>query len=133
VNLLTKRKLGNTGIEVFPIAFGGISIQRISKEEAVKVVRRAIDLGIDLIDTARGYTDSEIKIGGAIKGTDKKIYLASKSGTRSKEGTFQDINISLKNLRVGRIDIYPYNFPIPDLVEENTSFLEKIIEEIRGS
>jgi len=59
---MEKRKLGNTGIEVFPIAFGGIPIQRVDVDRAVEVVRRAIELGIDLIDTARGYTDSEIKI-----------------------------------------------------------------------
>lgn len=103
---MEKRLLGNTGIKVFPIAFGGIPIQRVDIDSAVKVVRRAIELGIDLIDTARGYTDSEIKIGKAIKGIDKKVYIATKSGNRTKEGILRDVETSLNNLGVESIDIY---------------------------
>ncbi len=103
---MEKRKLGNTGIEVFPIAFGGIPIQRIDIDRAVEVVRRAIELGIDLIDTARGYTDSEIKIGRAIKGIRKRVYIATKSGNRTKDGILKDVEISLNNLGVDSIDIY---------------------------
>jgi|YNPMSStandDraft_1061717.scaffolds.fasta_scaffold01194_3 predicted aldo/keto reductase-like oxidoreductase len=103
---MEKRKLGNTGIEVFPIAFGGIPIQRVDVDRAVEVVRRAIELGIDLIDTARGYTDSEIKIGKAIKGIQKKVYIATKSGNRTKDGILKDVEISLNNLGVDSIDIY---------------------------
>ncbi len=100
------RRLGRTNIEVFPIAFGGIPIQRISEEEAIRVVRRAIELGVNLIDTARGYRDSEIKIGKAIKGINKKVYISSKSPNRTKDGIYEDIKISLKNLEVEKIDIY---------------------------
>ncbi|MCS7201781.1 MAG: aldo/keto reductase [Dictyoglomus sp.] len=100
------RRLGRTNIEVFPIAFGGIPIQRIEEEEAVKVVRRAIELGINLIDTARGYRDSEIKIGKALKGIDKKVYISTKSPNRTKDGIYEDVKISLKNLGVEKIDIY---------------------------
>lgn len=73
------RRLGRTNLEVFPIAFGGIPIQRVSEETAVKIIRRAIELGINLIDTARGYTDSEIKIGKALKGIDKKSVFIFKN------------------------------------------------------
>lgn len=100
------RRLGRTNIEVFPIAFGGIPIQRIDEESAIRLIRRAIELGVNLIDTARGYTDSEIKIGKALKGINKKVYLASKSQNRTKEGILKDIEISLKNLGVEQIDIY---------------------------
>ncbi|HOJ93515.1 MAG TPA: aldo/keto reductase [Dictyoglomaceae bacterium] len=100
------RRLGRTNIEVFPIAFGGIPIQRVSEDNAVKVIRRAIELGINFIDTARSYTDSEIKIGKALKGIDKRIYIASKSGNRTKDGIFEDVKISLRNLGVEKIDIY---------------------------
>jgi len=103
---LKYRRLGRTNIEVFPVAFGGIPIQRIDEESAIKVIRRAIELGINLIDTARAYTDSEVKIGKAIKGINKKVYLASKSQSRTKDGVIKDIEISLKNLGVDQIDIY---------------------------
>lgn len=100
------RRLGRTNLEVFPIAFGGIPIQRVSEETAVKIIRRAIELGINLIDTARGYTDSEIKIGKALKGIDKKVYLSSKSQNRTKDGIYEDVKTSLKNLGVDKIEIY---------------------------
>lgn len=104
--MVNYRRLGRTNIMCFPIAFGGIPIQRINEEEAVKLVRRAIDLGINLIDTARGYTDSEIKIGKALKGVSKKVYISSKSQNRTKDGIYEDVKISLKNLGVDKIDIY---------------------------
>lgn len=100
------RRLGRTNIKVFPIAFGGIPIQRIGMEEAVRVIRRAIDLGINFIDTARGYTDSEIKIREALRGVDKKIYIASKSPNRTRDGIIEDLKTSLKNLGLEKIDIY---------------------------
>jgi len=100
------RRLGRTNIEVFPIGFGGIPIQRVKEEEAVKVIKRAIELGINFIDTARGYRDSEIKIGKALKGCDKRIYLSSKSSNRTRDGIYEDVKISLKNLGVDKIDIY---------------------------
>lgn len=100
------KRLGKTNIESFPIAFGGIPIQRVNEEEAVKVIRRAIDLGINFIDTARAYSDSEIKIGKALRGIGKKVYLSSKSFERTKDGIYADIKVSLKNLGVDKIDVY---------------------------
>ena len=117
------RRLGRTNIEVSPIAFGGIPIQRIDEESAIKVIRRAIELGINLIDTARGYTDSEIKIGKALRGINKTVYLASKSANRTKEGILRDIEISLKNLGVEQIDIYQLH-GINDLDTFNKVFAE---------
>ncbi len=100
------RRLGRTNLEVFPIAFGGIPIQRVDEDTAIKIIRRAIELGINLIDTARGYTDSEIKIGKALKGIDKKVYLSSKSQNRTKDGIYEDVKTSLRNLGVEKIEIY---------------------------
>ena len=103
---MKKRRLGRAGIEVFPLAFGGIPIQRLNEEDAVKVVRYAIESGIELIDTARGYTTSEERIGLAIKGYRDDLYLATKSPQRTKEGILEDIQTSLDKLGVDRIDLY---------------------------
>jgi len=46
--------LGRTGIKVKSLGFGGIPIQRVSEEEAVDVVRRCFELGLNYYDTARG-------------------------------------------------------------------------------
>jgi len=103
---LKYRELGRTEIKTFPLGFGGIPIQRLSKEEAVKVIHRAIEGGLNFIDTARLYNDSEEKIGAALKSIDKRIYLATKTPAGTKEEALADVGESLKNLGVDKIDIY---------------------------
>ena len=51
--------LGNTGLKVSRLGFGGIPIQRITQEEATALIRKLPEYGINYIDTARGYTVSE--------------------------------------------------------------------------
>ncbi len=104
--MLEKRRLGRTGLEVACLGFGGIPIQRVSKAEAVKIITEAIDLGIDFIDTARGYGDSEEKIGAAIGGRSGDIVLASKTPSRAPEGVGDDFDESLAQLGVDCIDLY---------------------------
>ena len=58
-------RLGKTGLEVSKNGFGALPIQRISKEEAVKLLRKAYENGINYFDTARWYSDSEEKLGEA--------------------------------------------------------------------
>jgi aryl-alcohol dehydrogenase-like predicted oxidoreductase len=52
-------RLGKTGLEVSRVGMGGIPIQRPPLDEAVRVIRRGLDLGVNLIDTSLGYGDSE--------------------------------------------------------------------------
>lgn len=104
---MRKVRFGKTGLMVSEIAFGGIPIQRVSTEEAVAVVRRAIELGVNFIDTANGYTTSEERIGLAIKDIPRdNLVLASKSMARDKKTILEHIDLSLKRLGVDYIDIY---------------------------
>lgn len=100
------RQLGKTGLQVFPIGFGGIPIQRHETKKAAEVVREALNKGINFIDTARAYSDSEEKIGKALADFDKNVYLATKTPQESKKGALQDVDISLNKLGVNQIDIY---------------------------
>lgn len=59
---------GKTGLQVSRIGSGAIPIQRLTEREAVRVVRRCLELGINFLDTANGYTTSEERIGKAITG-----------------------------------------------------------------
>ncbi|MFO7917347.1 MAG: aldo/keto reductase [Anaerolineae bacterium] len=52
---------GTTGLMVSAVGFGGIPIQRLSEEEAVRVVRHCLDLGVTFLDTAHAYTTSQAK------------------------------------------------------------------------
>ena len=99
------RTLGKTGLKVSIIGFGGIKLPNISFEEAVDVVRRALDLGVNLIDTARDYRDSERKIGEAIKWRRDECYIATKTAKRDYSGALNDIEASLKELDVDYIDL----------------------------
>ncbi len=103
------RILGKTGLSVSVIGFGGIPVQRISKEEAVKVIERAEELGINFIDTARGYGISEAFIGEALKENREKWIIASKTMVRDKEAMKTDIDISLRNLQTDYIDLYQFH------------------------
>jgi len=104
---MEKVRFGKTGLMVTRVAFGGIPIMRLTKDEAVQVVREAIDLGINFIDTANGYTDSEEKIGEAIKGMQRdSLVIATKSIAPDKKTFNEHLDLSLKRLGVDYIDIY---------------------------
>jgi len=118
------RKLGKTGLNVSVIGLGGIPLQRVSQEEATVIIDRCLELGVNFIDTARGYTDSEEKIGAALKGKPRdKVVLATKSMARTKEAMTKDIDLSLKNLQTDYIDLYQcHNIRFDE--EENVLFGE---------
>ena len=103
--------LGSTGITVNKNGFGALPIQRISQEDAVKLTRKAYEGGIRFFDTARFYSDSEIKLGEAFDGIRENLYIATKTGNFTVEGFWQDLNTSLKNLRTDYIDIYQFHNP----------------------
>lgn len=103
---MEKRRLGKTNLEVTAISFGALPMQRCTLEEAGEVLNSALDLGINFIDTARAYTDSEEKIGRGIAHRRKEFYLATKSLSRTKEGILKDVDISLNNMQTDFIDLY---------------------------
>jgi uncharacterized protein len=88
------------------IAFGGIPIQRLSESDAIGVVKRCIDLGINFLDTANGYTNSEERIGKAIAGRRRELILATKTGARDRDGAWAHLRLSLERLKVDYIDVY---------------------------
>lgn len=100
------RILGKTGLKVSVIGFGGIPIQRVDADQAVEIVNRALDLGINFFDTARAYTDSEFKLGKALRARRQEAFIATKSMARTKEEMAADIRTSLDTLGVDYIDLY---------------------------
>ena len=108
---MDKVRFGKTELMVSKIAFGGIPIQRLSVPEAVEVVRGVIGLGVNFLDTAHGYTDSEEKIGLAIKDMPRdSIVIASKSPARDKKAFLEHLDLSLKRLGTDYVDIYQHHF-----------------------
>lgn len=109
-------RLGKTGLMVSKPAFGALPVQRVSMEEAKKILRRAYDEGINFFDTANAYTDSEKKLGEALHDVRHHIVIATKSGARDKKTVMEHIENSLRNLRTDYIDIFQFHNPaqLPD-------------------
>ena len=129
---MEKITLGNSDLKISPISFGAWSIggppfwRDRGKAESVKAIKKAIDLGINLIDTAPvyGFGRSEEFVREAIKGKRGQVIVATKCGLRWKKeslgGIYHDlspesINLevenSLKRLGVERIDLYQIHWP----------------------
>lgn len=107
-NLVT---LGKTGITVEKNAFGALPIQRISKEDAVRLLQKAYRKGIRFFDTARFYTDSEEKLGEALADVREEIYIATKTTAVTEEDFWRDLRISLDKLQTDYVDIYQFHNP----------------------
>lgn len=103
---MEKRILGKTGLEVVCVGFGGIPIQRVNQDMVHKIVDELETVGVNFIDTARGYTVSEDFLGNALKGRREKFVLATKSMAKDYTSMKTDIEISLKNLQTDYIDLY---------------------------
>lgn len=100
------RELGQTGLKVSVIGFGGIPLQRIDLDQGAQVVEKALAGGINFFDTARGYTNSETKLGQLMKGRRQEVILATKSMARTKQAMAADVDRSLAELQTDYIDLY---------------------------
>ena len=109
--------LGQTGLNISRLGFGGIPIQKVDAEITKQLVQKMVENGINYIDTARGYTVSEVFLGEALEGVRDRFVLATKSMARDKETMAKDIDISLSNLRTNYIDLYQVHNPNPAQLE----------------
>lgn len=101
--------LGSTGICVPQNAFGALPVQRVMKDQAVALLRRARSGGITFFDTARSYSDSEEKLGLAFGGHWDGIYVATKTAALTPEDFWRDLETSLSLLKTDHIDIYQFH------------------------
>lgn len=101
--------LGKTGITVNKNGFGALPVQRVTMEEAVKLLRKAYENGIRFFDTARAYSDSEEKLGEALEGVRANVVIATKTTAVTADGFWKDLETSLSVLRTDYIDIYQFH------------------------
>ena len=99
-------RFGKTGLKISELGFGGIPIIRLSRDTAVKVLRRAYERGITFYDTANAYRDSEEKIGCAFDGIREKVIIATKTIKRDAQSAMKELENSLRMLRTDYIDLY---------------------------
>lgn len=103
--------LGRTGLVVNKNGFGALPVQRVPLDDAVRLLRRALDGGITYFDTARFYTDSEAKLGAAFAGCRDRVILATKTAAVKAADFWKDLETSLGLLRTDHIDVYQFHNP----------------------
>ena len=136
------RTLGRTGIKVSPYALGTLmfatSIGNPDHNDSIRVIHKALDAGINLIDTADGYGDSEEVVGKALKGRRDSVVLATKFSRAmgedpNRQGTSRRwimtaVEDSLRRLQTDHIDLYQIHRLDPETdIEETLSALSDLI------
>jgi LSD1 subclass zinc finger protein len=97
---MDRRTLGRTGLKVAPLGFGGRGTSDAG------VIQRAVDLGINFIDTGRMYQNNERLLGTALKGRRKDVVIAGKTSAKTKAEALADLEASLRELQSDYIDIW---------------------------
>jgi len=116
---MMKRRLGRTGLTVSVIGFGGIKLPGVEKKTTNEILNKALDLGINFFDTARGYGDSEEKIGEAIGHRRDEFHISTKSPALTAKDMERDIKRSMKSLQTDYIDLYMcHNLRYPDAYDK---------------
>jgi len=121
--------LGKTGITTPQNAFGALPIQRVDIDQAVHLLRKAYDGGMTFFDTARAYSDSEIKVGKAFEGMRNKVYIASKTTAKDPEQFWKELDTTLTNLKTDYLDIYQLHC-VPQCYkpDDGTGMYEAMVE-----
>jgi aryl-alcohol dehydrogenase-like predicted oxidoreductase len=136
------RTLGRTGIKVSPYALGalalGTPIGNADAADSVRVIHKALDAGINFIDTADAYGESEVVVGQALKGRRDGVVLATKFSRpigddpnhqgASRRWIMTAVENSLRRLQTDYIDLYQVHRPDPTTdIEETLSALSDLI------
>ena len=104
------RSLGKTGYKVGVLSLGGQATLEIKgrEDESEKIINRAIDLGINYIDTAASYGQgvSQLNIGRVMKTRRGEVWLSSKTHDRTYDGSMRLLEESLKNLQTDHLDTW---------------------------
>ena len=107
---MPERELGNTGVRVPILGLGGAGQTPLSWEnrerDAVAIIQRALELGIRYFDTASSYGPSEDYLGKVLPSHREKVFLASKTAERDRDGVWRELERSLKRLNTDYLDLW---------------------------
>ena len=121
---MKKIRLGKTELMVGASSFGALPVQRLSTEDACKLLRKAYELGMNYFDTAHSYTDSEEKIGLALSDVRKDIIISTKSPAKDKKTLLEQVQMSLERIKTDYIDILQLHNPdvLPDPEDPDSTY-----------
>jgi aryl-alcohol dehydrogenase-like predicted oxidoreductase len=103
---MRKQRLGRTGFDVSPVTYGGIIHMNESQEQANRHVAYAIGRGVNYFDVAPSYGDAQSLMGPALAPFRKSVYLACKTGKRTKAESRAELLQSLEALCTDHFDVY---------------------------
>jgi aryl-alcohol dehydrogenase-like predicted oxidoreductase len=113
--MITTQPFGRTGHMSTRIIFGGWALAEVTQEEADRTLELLLEYGINHIDTAASYGDSELRIGPWMDRYRQNFFLATKTGERTYEKAREQIRLSLERLRVDQIDMLQFHYLVdPD-------------------
>src|SRR6266545_6744359 len=101
--------LGKTGLKVTRITVGGYHMRVRGEEEGIRIIHRAIELGINFFDSANKYHDgaSDITYGKALKdGKRQKIFLMTKAHLRDRDSAMRQLEESLRRMQTDYLDLW---------------------------
>ena len=138
--MIPARKLGKTGVSVSVLGLGGqAALEKAGRaDEAENLINKAIDLGINYLDTAPTYGDgqSELDLGRVMKYRRSEVFLATKTLDRTYDGTMRQVEKSLERLQTDHLDLYQihnvkdkYDLEIAFSRSGSVKALEKLREE----
>jgi aryl-alcohol dehydrogenase-like predicted oxidoreductase len=120
---MKKVKLGRSGIEVTELCFGTLTMSwlqaGLSPDEGAPAISRALDLGVDFIDTAQAYRTYE-HVAEALKGRKKKPVIATKSHARTYDEMKAAVEQALEMMRLDHLDIFLFH-----LTRSEEDYLER--------
>src|SRR6266852_1420267 len=103
--MIERRPFGRTGHQSSATIFGAAALARASQDEADRALEVLLGHGVNHIDTAARYGDSELRIGPWMARHRKDFFLATKTGSRTATEARADIHRSLERLRVDHVDL----------------------------
>src|ERR1700677_1761332 len=104
-NVIAKYPFGSTGHQSTRVLFGAAALGGMKQEKADPILDLLLEYGINHIDTAASYGDSELRIGPWMREHHKDFFLATKTGDRTYEGARTSLHRSLERLKVDQIDL----------------------------
>ena len=113
--MISKQFFGSTGHKSSATLFGAAALGNVSQNTADDVFKLLLEHGVNHIDTAASYGDSELRIGPWMEKHRDKFFLATKTGERTYSGAKKEFNNSLKRLQVSSVDLLQlHNLVHPD-------------------
>ena len=103
--MIAKQPFGRTGHMSTRTLFGAASLKNVTQEEADRTLEVLLEYGVNHIDTAASYGDSELRIGPWMNRYRRQFFLATKTGERTYQEARESIHRSLERLRVSQIDL----------------------------